>query len=136
MPTINKAFESLEPKFKPLVLEILTQLEALGYKPIVAEGRRTLAQQREKVRKGYSTTMNSYHLSGMAADIVDSRYNWDIPVSHQYWKDQGTIIENLAKKNPGLRWGGTWGKGYQRYLDYLRGKTKYFLDVAHVELRI
>lgn len=135
MPELNKAYESLESKFKPFVLEILTQLEAKGWQPIVAEGRRTLAQQREKVRLGYSTTMHSYHLTGMAADIVDKRYNWDIPLSHQYWRDQGTIVDLIQKTNPGLHWGGDWGQGYQRYINYLLGRTKYFVDVAHVELR-
>lgn len=137
MPIINKAFESLEPKFKPIVLEILKRLEALGYKPIVAEGRRTLAQQREKVKLGYSQTMNSYHLTGMAADIVDKRYNWDIPLSHPYWKAQGEIVLDLAKTNKGLYWGGVWKVGLmQRFVDYLKGKTKYFVDCAHVELRL
>ncbi len=131
----NKAFESLDDRFKPIVLEIMKRLEAKGWKPIVAEGRRTIVQQREKVAKGYSKTLNSYHLSGMAADIVDQRYLWNIALSHNYWKDQGAIISELRKSNPGLRWGGDWGRGYQRYLDYLLGRTKYFVDVAHVELR-
>jgi len=135
MPVKNAAFNSLEDRFKPIVLEIMTRLEAKGWQPVVAEGRRTVAQQREKVRKGYSKTMNSYHLSGMAADIVDKRYLWNIALSHQYWKDQGAIVEDLKKSNPGLRWGGTWAYPYQRYINYLLGKTKYFVDVAHVELR-
>lgn len=132
----NAAFNSLEDRFKPIVLEIARQLEAKGWQPQVIEGRRTVAQQREKVRRGVSKTMNSYHLSGMAADICDKRYMWNIPLSHQYWKDQGAIVEELAKSNKGLRWGGTWGQGYQRYLNYLLGRTKYFVDVAHVELRV
>lgn len=132
---LNKAFNSLEPKFRPIVLEILKQLEAKGWQPIVAEGRRTVAQQREKVKLGYSKTMNSYHLTGMAADIVDKRYMWNISLSHQYWRDQGQIVNSLRTSNTGLQWGGDWGKGYQRYINYLLGKTKYFVDVAHVELR-
>jgi hypothetical protein len=60
---------------------------------------------------------------------------WNIPLSHQYWKDQGDIVNELKKSNTRLSWGGDWGKGYQRYLDYLLGRTKYFVDVAHVELR-
>lgn len=127
--------DSLQPDFKPIVEEMIAKLKEKGWQPYVAEGRRTIEEQKEKVRRGYSTTMNSYHLSGFAADIVDKRYLWDIPLSHQYWKDQGSIVEELAKKYPGLRWGGDWGKGYQRYLDYISGKTKYFVDVAHVELR-
>jgi hypothetical protein len=137
MPFYNKALNSLQPKFKPIVLEILTRLEAKGWQPIVAEGLRTVEQQREKVRLGYSQTMNSYHLTGMAADIVDKRYLWNIPLSHQYWKDQGEVVLELAKTNPGLRWGGVWAVGkMQRFVDYLLGKTKYFVDVAHVELRV
>lgn len=136
MPVLNAAYKSLNDKFKPIVLEILTKLEAKGYQPIVAEGLRSVAQQQEKVKLGYSTTMHSYHLSGFAADIVDKRYMWNIPVSHQYWKDQGEIVEALKKTNPGLYWGGSWKYPIARYYDYLRGKTKYFMDVAHVELRL
>lgn len=131
----QKAFDSLEDKFKPIVAEIMKQLMAKGWQPVVAEGRRTVAQQKEKVRLGYSKTMNSYHLTGMAADIVDRRYGWDIPLSHQYWKDQGQIVTDLRKSIPNLRWGGDWGQGYSRYLSYVLGKTRYFVDVAHVELR-
>lgn len=130
------AFDSLEPRFKPIVAEVIKRLEAKGYQPIVAEGRRTIEQQREKVRKGYSTTLHSYHLTGLAADIVDKRYMWDIPLSHPYWLAQGEIVHDLMKTNPGLDWGGDWGKPIQRFLDYLKGRTKYFVDVAHVELRI
>lgn len=36
----------------------------------VAEGVRTTARQRELVSKGYSKTMNSYHLYGLAVDLV------------------------------------------------------------------
>lgn len=134
MPIINAAFNSLEDRFKPIVLEIMKRLEAKGWQPMVAEGRRTRAQQAYKVKMGYSTTMNSYHLTGMAADIVDKRYAWNIPLSHQYWKDQGAVVNELRKTIPALKWGGDWGRGYQRYLDFLLGKTKYFVDVAHVQL--
>jgi len=93
MPIINNAFKSLNDKFKPIVLEIMTRLEAKGWRPIVAEGLRTRAHQAEKVRKGYSTTMNSYHLTGMAADIVDKRYNWDIPLTLQRYP---TVLSDLS----------------------------------------
>ena len=137
MPTINRQLDSLQPKFKPIILEVLTRLEALGYQPIVAEGLRTKEQQEEKVRLGYSTTMNSYHLTGMAADVVDRRYLWNIPLSHPYWKAQGDIVLELAKTNPGLYWGGVWKvNNMQRFIDYLKGTTKYFVDVAHIELRV
>ncbi len=136
MPTKTKAFESLNFKFKPVVLEILEQLEAKGYQPFVAEGLRSIEQQREKVNKGYSKTMNSYHLSGMAADIVDKRWLWNIPLSHPFWKDLGEITLNLAKTTPGLRWGGVWQEGrMERFLRALKGQEKFFVDPAHVELR-
>jgi hypothetical protein len=137
MYTLNSQYQSLDDRFKPIVLEILKRLAAKGWQPIVAEGKRTIEQQREKVRRGVSQTMNSYHLSGMAADIIDKRHAWNIPLSHQYWKDQGEIVLELAKTNKGLYWGGVWKVGLmQRFLDYLKGRTKYFVDVAHVELRV
>lgn len=134
--TYNKAFDSLDPKFKPIVAEIMQRLSEKGYQPIVCEGKRTIEQQREKVRRGVSQTMNSYHLTGMAADIVDQRYMWNIPLSHPYWRTQGEIILDLARTNKGLYWGGVWKVGLmQRFLDFLKGKNRYFVDVAHCELR-
>ncbi|MEY3014686.1 MAG: hypothetical protein RIT45_3421 [Pseudomonadota bacterium] len=108
--------DGLEANFRAKVVTILKELAGKGWKPVVAEGLRTRAQQAEKVRLGYSKTMNSAHLLGLGADIVDRRYAWGGPAANtefQFWKDLG-----LAARAQGLIWGGDWKK---------------FKDVAHVE---
>jgi peptidoglycan L-alanyl-D-glutamate endopeptidase CwlK len=69
----------------------------------------------EKVRKGYSKTMNSSHRVGKAVDIIDKRYGWAGPASkldYKFWTDLGR-----EAKSVGLKWGGDWSS---------------FKDVAHV----
>lgn len=131
----SNVLNKLNPQLQAVIVEVFTKLEAKGWQPIIAEGCRTVAQQREKVRKGYSRTMNSYHVKCKAADIVDKRYYWKVGIGHQFWKDYGKIVTDMRKTNKCIRWGGDWGKGYQRYLDALAGKTRYFVDVAHIEYR-
>lgn len=109
--------KGLTSPFKGLVVEILKELAGKGWKPFVAEGVRTKAQQRVKVQKGYSKTMNSRHITGHAVDIVDRRYGWGGKASKldfQFWTDLGA-----AANARGLEWGGDW---------------KSFKDVAHVQV--
>lgn len=141
MPLLNNAYHSLDDSFRPIVLEILTKLEAMGYQAFVAEGRRTKAQQAEKVRLGYSKTMNSYHLSGMAADIVDKRYMWNISNVHKFWWDLYQVALNTMVKHGHLRYGIIWDYPereaiYKKALDTNNHKlVNWFSDVAHIELR-
>jgi peptidoglycan LD-endopeptidase CwlK len=107
----------IHPELQAKVKIILAGLEAKGWQPRVAEGCRTLDQQKEKVRLGYSKTLNSKHLRGLAVDIIDKRYGWHGPaakLSFQFWKDYGTLC-----KAQGLTWGGDW---------------KSFPDVAHCQM--
>lgn len=125
--------DRLHPVFRQYVQEILRDLTQLGWQPVVAEATRTREQQAEKVRKGYSKTMNSWHVPstqakfwetresysvvhGNAADIIDRRYGWAGPAAntgYKFWTDLGR-----AAKRRGLTWGGDW---------------KDFKDVAHIE---
>ena len=110
--------DELDKSLQPKIEAILKELTLKGWKPRVAEGLRTVEQQREKVRKGYSKTMNSKHLTGRAADIIDRRYGWNGPASnlnYAFWNDLGK-----AAVKQGLVWGGNW---------------KSFKDVAHVEMK-
>ncbi|RMG19279.1 MAG: M15 family peptidase, partial [Planctomycetota bacterium] len=115
-PVDPRNLDGLDERFRPKVVRILQRLQQKGWQPRVASGRRTLAQQREKVRKGYSKTLRSWHLLGRAADIVDRRWGWNGPAAnldHPFWKDLGE-----AARLEGLTWGGNW---------------KRFRDVAHVQ---
>jgi len=127
-------FSQFHPLFQMALREIFRDLRALGWQPRVASGLRTPQQQADKVRKGYSKTMRSWHVTstigilpvgrdkydvvrGQAADIVDARYGWDGPAKHRdfaFWKDLGR-----AAKDNGCDWGGDW---------------KAFPDMAHVQL--
>lgn len=163
MPIINQAFGSLDSQFKPIVLQILTKLEEKGHHPIVVEGRRTLAQQQEKVRQGVSQTMKSYHLSGLAADICDSTEMWDKGLVRPFWWDLYQVATSVVVTNGHLRYGIIWDHPereaiYKKALDdLLAGNFKpytnkagklitaqqqadarinWFADVAHIELRV
>jgi hypothetical protein len=106
----------LREDFRPRVIRILQRLRLKGWQPYVASGRRTLAQQRKILAAGNSRTLRSYHLEGLAADIVDRRWKWGGPAAdtnHPFWNDLGR-----AAAAEGLVWGGNF---------------KSFKDVAHVQ---
>lgn len=116
-PRNSKKIHLLQPEIQPIIRALLRQLWNLGWQPVIAEGLRTKAEQREKVRQGFSKTMNSRHLSGLAVDIIDRRWGWAGPCAdkdHQFWIDLANVAEDL-----GLFSGRNW-------------RMK---DVAHVELR-
>lgn len=103
----------LDSDFASKIVRVLEVLRTKGWKARVAEGRRTVQHQQKKVADKVSKTMKSLHLCGKAADIIDSRYAWDVGKGHAFWQDLAT-----AAKAEGLVWGGDWQD---------------FEDVAHVE---
>ncbi len=106
--------DGLTGAFADKVRNVLTCLQGKGWRPRVASGLRSREEQAEKVRLGYSQTMDSRHLTGNAADIIDRGLAWTIGKDHQYWKDLSTCA-----KAEDLTWGGDWSMA----------------DVAHVELK-
>lgn len=106
--------------FQPKIYAILAELETKGYRPIVAEGLRTLAQENVKIKEGNTQLSNpkrSRHTTGDAVDIVDARYGWEGPAANlkfKFWTDLG-----IAAREQGLEWGGDWHS---------------FKDVAHVQV--
>lgn len=149
MVELNAAYSSIDPRFRPTVLEILEKLEARGYQPIVVEGKRTLAQQREKVRLGYSTTMNSYHLTGLAADICDKREMWDKGLVRPFFNDLFLIASTIAVPKGKIECGLIWlhPERYEVYKQTLTdllankitqkqadAKITWFCDAAHIQL--
>lgn len=74
----------------------------------VTEGLRNIDRQRELVAKGASKTMNSWHLTGHAVDLVayvGSEVRWDWPLYHK-------IAEAMKRASKALGvpivWGGDW----------------------------
>lgn len=75
---------------------------------MVIEGTRTLARQKELVRRGASKTMNSRHLTGHAIDvvpIVNGEVSWDWPYYHQL---APVFKQAAADLGIDLEWGGDW----------------------------
>lgn len=71
--------DSLAATFRPVALEVIARTTAslerqgVDLTPYVVDGRRTVQQQREKVRRGQSRTMKSLHLVGKAMDLTFAR---------------------------------------------------------------
>lgn len=134
--------------YRAKVGALLSDLEARGLDPKIYETKRTIAQQREKVRKGYSRTMNSEHLKegsdggSMAADIASKRLAWNAPT--RFWFMIGAECDAR-----GLGWGGLFGlnrtqvKGFRQAVIILRSldwpevhpayRVKIGWDAAHVQ---
>lgn len=112
----------LKPEIQQKIRNVLIKLKKLGWQPIVAEGLRTIEEQKNKIKGGFSKVKNpsaSLHTQGLAADIVDQRYGWNGPakdLKFKFWLDLGKIAAE-----EGLEWGGNW---------------KSFKDVAHVQLTV
>lgn len=100
---------------------VLKDLRGHGWRPIIATSWRDPAEQAQKYKQGLSKVRWGFHCftrsgkpSALAADIVDSRYLWGIPQSHEFWRDLGS-----SAKAHGLGWGGDWK----------------WRDVGHVEVK-
>lgn len=112
--------------FQSKVRATLIRMAQLGLKPKIYEAKRTVEEQKEKVRKGYSKTMRSFHLKrgkdggAMAADIADADKGWN--AEKRFWLVLGANAESR-----GLGWGGLFG---------LNGKQKQALLEAFDVLRI
>lgn len=97
-----------DKRFRHRVEAAIVDIERLGEFPKIYETIRTVAQQREKVRLGYSKTMKSQHLDrgidnlGCAADIADRVRGWN--ASRRFW-----LILGASCQARGLGWGGLFG---------------------------
>ena len=106
-------FSEFDPRMRDKLKAIIAQLKQQKYDAYIPKGsgRRTAAEQLEKVRQGFSRAKIGPHNYGLAADIVPRTMGWKAPQT--YWSALGA-----AAKAQGL----TWGGGFKR-----------FKDVAHVE---
>lgn len=89
------------------VAAVLADVRSAGYDPVIVEGLRSYARQRELVKKGRSRTMRSKHLPhgeemlSRAADICERGKGWNSRPA--FWLTLGRCA--LLH---GLGWGGTW----------------------------
>jgi len=94
--------------FRLKVKMTLDSLREHGENPKVFEGKRTLAQQRDKVKAGVSRTVLSYHLrrgsdgGACAADVADAKTGWRASI--RFW-----LLLGANAQARGMGWGGLFG---------------------------
>ena len=92
---------------------------------MVFEGVRNIERQKELVAKGLSRTLNSYHLYGLAVDLVayvDGKPNWEEQYYDEIIKAMDTVCEtyNIQIDNGYKLWG--WDMAHWQLTGY---KSKY-----------
>lgn len=107
---------SINPQLAQILPQVLGDLRAQGFDPIIASGARTADEQRKLVANGSSQTMNSKHLHGDAVDIIDKRYGWN---TNKYDKEIQSFADAMAKsaQKYGLQSGTQW-KSFGPYGDF------------------
>tara|TARA_R100001377_G_scaffold43808_2_gene24887 strand:+ start:27465 stop:27788 length:324 start_codon:yes stop_codon:yes gene_type:complete len=71
----------------------------------ITEGIRHIDRQKELVKTGKSTTLNSRHLTGHAVDVVPYPVSWD----WEYFHPIAEAMEKAAKElKVNIVWGGDW----------------------------
>ena len=113
----------------------------------VLEGLRTLARQRQLLKSGASTTLNSKHLVqssgyGHAVDIIPFPVSWDL---EKFYPIAEAVREAAKILNIKVRWGGAWcvlnettkptKELVQEYSATRRAQgRKAFIDAPHFEI--
>lgn len=106
----------VDQRLLTLVLEVAKRIdtECPGYVFRTTEVMRTPEQQALNIKKGVSTTMNSYHLRGKAFDIYLVRVPKNNPAGNYVYSDYKVVSELFKKvaKELGYKitWGGDWKK--------------------------
>lgn len=119
-----KNMEGIHPDLRRVLDDAL---QNSPYDFVITEGLRSLARQREMVRIGASTTMNSRHLTGHAVDLyawVDVNDNGKVTFEEMSNARLLTAIANAIKASAmklgvHIVWGGDW---------------RSFKDLPHFEL--
>jgi hypothetical protein len=119
----EKKLASLEPTFRPKIERVIAKLKADGFQPKIVFGWRSVQVQARLKREGKTKVSFSFHNAqkrdgtpnAWAVDIVDTRWSWNEPDCHKFFRALGA-----AGKAEGLVWGGDW---------------KTFRDWAHLQGR-
>lgn len=113
---MSRALDDLDPNFKPIAMELLARSLEKGIPLVIIDTLRTLEEQAEAVKNGFSSTLKGKHLpqppsgKSKAMDVCPylefqlhgpDKLQWD--ASDPIWQKVGVIGESL-----GLRWGGRW----------------------------
>lgn len=90
----SRSLEKLKEPFRTSIKELVASAKGSGIPVLVTETTRSLAEQKENVRKGVSWTLNSKHLIGEAVDIaflVDSKLSYSAKLYNKLY----ILVKNL-----------------------------------------
>ena len=107
----EKKLASLEPAFRAKIEKVIAKLKADSFQPTIVFGWRSVAVQKKLKAEGKSKVSFSFHNAqkpdgtpnALAVDICDTRWAWNEPDCHKFFKALGA-----AGKTEGLVWGGDW----------------------------
>lgn len=87
----------------------------------VIEGIRNINRQRELVKSGASTTMNSRHLTGHAVDIAPYPLSWEW---EHFYPIADAMKQAAEELGVDLEWGGDW-RSFKDGPHYQLSRKKY-----------
>ena len=101
----TRSLQNLSGVHPDLVAVVKRAIELTEQDFTVLEGIRNINRQRELVKTGKSTTMNSRHLTGHAVDIAPWPISWD----WEYFYPIADAMKEAAEElDVALEWGGDW----------------------------
>ena len=104
----SKSLHNLKDIHPDLVKVVTRALELTTVDFAVIEGLRTEARQRQLLKAGATTTMNSRHLTGHAVDlapVIGGKIRWDWP---PYYQIADAMKKASAELGIKVEWGGDW----------------------------
>jgi len=101
----NRSLQNLSGVHPDLVAVVKRAVEITEQDFSVIEGIRNINRQRELLKAGKSTTMNSRHITGHAVDMVPWPVAWD----WEYFYPIADAMKQAAEElDVALEWGGDW----------------------------
>ena len=101
----NRSLQNLSGVHPDLVAVVKRAIETSEQDFTVLEGIRNINRQRELVKTGKSTTMNSRHLTGHAVDLAPWPISWEWEGFYPIADAMKAAAEEL---DVNLEWGGDW----------------------------
>lgn len=122
---MNTTLDSLDPRFKPLAMQLLARCVEARIPVLIVNTLRTAKEQATAVATGVSWVAHSLHQDGLAIDLVPyETYELNGPDKLQWsakdpaWQKLGALGEAL-----GLRWGGRWTHKDMGHFEYVAPKS-------------
>lgn len=121
---MDTRLDSLDPRFKPLAIELLARLVEARLPVLIVNTRRTQVEQDAAIARYVSWVKHSLHQDGLAIDLApysvfalhgDDKVQWD--PHDPAWLKMGEIGEAL-----GLEWGGRWAHADMGHFEYIEAQ--------------